>query len=233
MRRRRKEPLLALALAAATRAAFGHAVGNGFVNFDDDLYVTDNPHVRGGLTGPGVRWALTTTALANWHPLTLLSFQLDAELFGPDAWGFHLTNLLLHAANAAVLLLVLARWTGAAWRSALAAALFAWHPLHVESFAWVAERKDVLSTLLGLLTLAAYGRFAERPGWRRYAFVVVAFALGLAAKPMLVTLPAVLLLLDYWPLGRFSPHLTPRPPSLRGKGEKSAPPFPRREGGPG
>jgi Tfp pilus assembly protein PilF len=203
MRRYRTEIVLGLAVLALTLAAFGHACRNGFVNFDDDEYVVNNRHVRAGLSAAGAAWALRTTYAANWHPLTWLSLQLDASLYGPrSAWGFHLTNVLLHAAAAVLLFLALRRLTGAAGRSALVAALFAVHPTHVESVAWVSERKDVLSGLFWMLTLLAYARYAERPGWRRYLLVLAVFAVGLTAKPMLVTLPCVLLLLDYWPLRR-------------------------------
>jgi tetratricopeptide (TPR) repeat protein len=202
--------LVGLALFAAAVTAFGPACGNGFVNFDDPLYVTENRHVLRGLSGDGLAWALTSTEAANWHPLTWLSLELDASISrmlggrpfeGPAGW-FHLTSVLLHAANAVLLFAVLARITGQVWPAALAAALFALHPLRAESVAWVSERKDVLSTFFGLLALAAYLRYARRQALVRYLLVVLPFALGLAAKPMLVTLPGVLLLLDYWPLGR-------------------------------
>jgi tetratricopeptide (TPR) repeat protein len=191
-----------LGLAAAVAAAYAGAPGNGFVDMDDPLYVRDNPEVRAGLTAEGVRWAFTTFETSNWHPLTWLSLQLDATLFGPGPWGFHLTNVVLHAANTLLLYLALLRMTGAFWRSAAVAALFGLHPLHVESVAWVAERKDVLSGLFWMLALLAYARYAARPGLARYLPVLLAFMLGLLAKPMVVTLPCVLLLLDYWPLGR-------------------------------
>ncbi len=200
--------LVALGLIVLTLGAFGHVVANGFVNFDDFEYVARNRQVKAGLSGDGVVWAFTTTRTANWHPLTWLSLELDATLFGGEAaWGFHLTNLLLHAANV-VLLFVVLRWmTGLLWRSAVVAALFAVHPLHVESVAWIAERKDVLCALFGMLTLLAYAWYVERPGWGRYALVAAAFTLGLLAKPMLVTWPCVLLLLDYWPLGRLKSEI--------------------------
>jgi tetratricopeptide (TPR) repeat protein len=203
MRRYRTEIAVGLALVALALAALGHACWNGFVNFDDNDYVTGNRHVQAGLTAAGFVWAFTTTRAANWHPLTWLSLQLDASAFGPQSpWGFHLSNVLLHAASAVLLFLALRLMTGAVWRSALVAALFAVHPAHVESVAWVAERKDVLSGLFGMLTLLAYAWYVRRPGTGRYLAVLAAFALGLLAKPMLVTLPCVLLLLDYWPLGR-------------------------------
>ena len=159
-----------------------------------------------GLTGEGIAWAITAYHASNWHPLTWLSHMLDCQLYGLKPGGHHLTNVLLHAAAAMLLFLVLRRMTGALWPSAWVAAVFAIHPLRVESVAWVAERKDVLSGLFFMLTLWFYARYAERPAsWGRYLSVVAAFALGLTAKPMLVTLPFVLLLLDYWPLGRLGP----------------------------
>jgi tetratricopeptide (TPR) repeat protein len=191
-----------LLLAAATLALYGPAVGHGFVHFDDHLYVTDNPNVQAGLSWQTVRWALTVHQPANWHPLTLLSHALDCELFGLEPAGHHATSVLLHALNAVLLFLLLARATGAPGRSWLVAALFAFHPLNVESVAWVAERKNLLSTLLMLVSLAAWGWYARRPGLARYLLAALSFALGLAAKPMLVTLPCALLLLDGWPLGR-------------------------------
>jgi tetratricopeptide (TPR) repeat protein len=199
---------IALALAVAVLAVYGRSWSGQFhfVNFDDDQYVTGNSRVRGGLTADGVVWALTTLDAYNWHPLTWLSLQLDAELFGTSATGCHRTNTLLHAANTALLFGLLLRLTGALWRSAAVAALFGLHPTHVESVAWVTERKDVLSTLFWLLTTAAYAWYARRPAAGRYLLVLVPFALGLMSKPMLVTLPATLLLLDYWPLRRWPPE---------------------------
>jgi tetratricopeptide (TPR) repeat protein len=205
-------------LAGLTLAALGRVSGNGFIeDFDDDEYVTRNPAVKAGLTPAGARWALTAFHSHNWHPLTWLSLQADTSLWGRGPWGYHLTNLLLHTANVVLLFTLLYRTTGAAARSATVAGLFAVHPLHVESVAWVSERKDVLCGLFFLLTLLAYVRYALRPGWGRYLAVVGLFALGLLAKPMLVTLPCVLLLLDYWPLGRLWPPDTPA------AGEKPAP----------
>jgi tetratricopeptide (TPR) repeat protein len=205
----RRPLLLAVVLGALAVAAYAPVLAGGyqFLNVDDDEYATDNPHVKGGLSGPDLGWALTAFHSNNWHPLTWVSLQLDAELSGPepDAAVFHRTNVLLHTANAVLVFLVLRRLTGALWRSAVVAGFFAVHPLHVESVAWVAERKDVLSTLFWMLTLAAYAGYAARPGLSRYLLVVATFALGLMAKPMLVTLPCVLLLLDYWPLRRWRP----------------------------
>jgi protein O-mannosyl-transferase len=200
-------------LLLAVALVFGQTVRHDFVNFDDDKYVTNNPHVTQGLTGPSIAWAFSARHASNWHPVTWLSHMLDCQLFGQAAWGHHLTNILLHAATAIGLFLVLREMTGDLWPSALVAALFAIHPLRVESVAWVAERKDVLSGLLFMLTLAAYLAYVRRPfAWSRYLLVVGLFALGLMAKPMLVSLPVVLLLLDYWPLARLP---IPRTSSLK------------------
>jgi protein O-mannosyl-transferase len=193
---------LALGLAVLTVLVFAPVVGNDFVTLDDPAYVTGNRQVRRGLTAEGFVWAWGAEVAANWHPLTLLSHMLDCELYGLDPGGHHLTSLLLHAANAVLLFAVWRRLTGAAARSAVVAALFAVHPLHVESVAWVAERKDVLSGFFFLLTLAAWAGWVRRPTRSRYLLALLAFVLGLLAKPMLVTLPLVLLLLDVWPLER-------------------------------
>ena len=197
--------LLALLLAAATLAVFARVNHFEFLNYDDPLYVTVNPHVQQGLSVEGVRWAFTTFTAANWHPLTWISLMLDASIGGTDPFVFHLTNLVLHLANVLLLFSFLDRITGRPRPSAVTAALFAIHPLHVESVAWIAERKDVLSTLFLLLTLMAYARFVEQPDRPRRLAVVLLFALGLLAKPMLVTLPVLLLLLDAWPLRRSAP----------------------------
>jgi len=215
----RRPGLICLLLAASALAVFGPAMSFEFLNYDDPEYVTANPHVLRGLTPSGVVWAFGTGHAGNWHPLTWVSHMLDATLFGSIAAGPHLVNALLHAANAALLFLALRRLTGAHVRSALAAELFALHPLRVESVAWIAERKDVLSVLFWLLTLLAYARAwskAEgreskagapaldlRPSTSDYRLALLFFALGLMSKPMVVTLPFVLLLLDFWPLGRF------------------------------
>jgi len=189
---------------------FGQVGGYSFINFDDDLYVYNNPHVRGGLSKEGVSWAFTTFDATNWHPLTWISHMADVQLFGLDAGWHHRVNVLFHLANTALLFLVLWRMTGGLWESAIVGALFAVHPLHVESVAWMAERKDVLSTLFWLLTMGAYLGYVRRPSVWRYLPVFVFLALGLMCKPMLVTLPFVLLLLDWWPLGRLSPHVLGR-----------------------
>jgi len=192
---------IALALAVATLAAYLPLLDNGFVNYDDDLYILNNPHIQGGLGVDTVVWAFTTVRGANWFPLTWLSWAMDFSLYGSNPAGFHLTSLILHIANTVLLFLAFSRLTGAIWCSALVAALFALHPLHVESVAWAAARKDVLSGLFAMLALVAYERFARR-GWRFYPALVVCLALGLMAKPTLVTWPFVLLLLDEWPLKR-------------------------------
>ncbi len=192
-----------------------------FVNFDDPLYVTANRHVRSGLSAETIRWAFTdATAVTNyWAPLTWISFLIDFELYGTHAGGYHLTNLLLHIANTLLLFRLLRAMTGALWKSAFVAALFCVHPLHVESVAWVTERKDVLSTLFWFLTMAAYAAYARRPGPLRYLATAASLLLGLMAKPMLVTLPFALLLLDWWPLHRLQ-RLSDGRALLRLVGEK-------------
>jgi tetratricopeptide (TPR) repeat protein len=198
-----------LALAVSALLVFWQVRNFDFVNYDDNDYVYENPHVLNGLTFDNIIWAFTTGHAGNWHPLTWLSLMLDRQLFcaaslpgGPSPAGFHLTNLFFHIANTLLLFLVLKQMTNAIWQSAFVAALFALHPMHVESVAWVAERKDVLSTFFWLLAMLAYVRYVKKPGAARYLLVLLIFALGLMAKPMLVTLPFVLLLLDYWPLER-------------------------------
>jgi hypothetical protein len=189
-------------LAIATLAVFWQVRDHAFINLDDTLYITENPHVQAGITIENLKWAFTTTHPPYWHPLTWLSHMADVQLFGMNAGRHHLMSVFLHIANTLLLFLILRRMTKTLWRSAFVAALFALHPLHVESVAWAAERKDVLSTLFWLLTLGAYAYYVERPGYRRYLPVLVFFVLGLMSKPMLVTIPFVLLLLDFWPLGR-------------------------------
>ena len=192
-------------LLAAVALVFGQTVRHEFINYDDDLCVYENPPIARGLTALGIAWTVTHSHVGNWHPLTSISHMLDCQFYELWAGGHHLTNVLLHGATSVLLMLVLRRMTGQLWPSALVAALFAIHPLRVESVAWVAERKDVLSGLLFMLTLWAYVGYVRRPSslWR-YTIVATLFALGLMAKPMLVTMPLVLLLLDYWPLGRFT-----------------------------
>lgn len=215
---RRQAVLLALLLLAATLAVYWPVPGFRFTGLDDPLYVTENPHVLGGLSPQGVRWALTSFDAANWHPLTWLSLMLDASLGGEAPGFYHATNLVLHIVNVLLVFLTFDLYTRRRLRSAAVALLFAVHPLHVQSVAWVAERKDVLSTLFWFATLIAYAGYARRPSAARYASVLGLFACGLLAKPMLVTLPLVMLLLDVWPLGRAQgtgPARSPRTPWRR------------------
>jgi protein O-mannosyl-transferase len=192
-------------LLLAVWIVFGPTVDYGFVNFDDNVYVYENPELSHGLSVEGIRWAFTTTRGSQWAPITYLSYLADYQCYGLKPWGYHLTNLLLHAATSVLLFLVLWRMTGELWPSAFVAAVFAIHPLQVESVAWITERKGLLSGLFFVLTLGAYLAYVRRPfSIARYAAVAVLFALGLMAKPMLVTLPCLLLLLDYWPLRRLT-----------------------------
>jgi tetratricopeptide (TPR) repeat protein len=201
---RRTTLIILLLLAGVTALIYGQSLDNGFVGYDDPEYVTRNDRVRAGLSADNVAWAFGTLYFSNWHPLTWLAHMAACEAFDLDAGGHHAIDLALHVANALLLFAALRYMTGAVWPSALVAALFAWHPLHVESVAWVSERKDTLSTFFMMLTILAYARYArggERIRW--YAAMLVCFALALMAKSMVVTLPAVLLLLDYWPLRRW------------------------------
>jgi len=200
----KQDAVLAVALCAVTLLVYSPVLANGFIFFDDPGYV-GNPYVLRGPTPAGLHWAFTVFLLGNWIPLTLLSHMLDARVFGAWAGGHHLTSVLLHAANTVLLFLALRRLTGARWPSVAVAALFALHPLHVESVAWVAERKDVLCAFFWMLTLLAYVRYAERPGTGRFLPVAAGFVAALMAKPMAISLPFVLLLLDAWPLGRWQP----------------------------
>jgi tetratricopeptide (TPR) repeat protein len=200
--------LIALLLALATLLVFLPAGRYRFVDFDDTEYVTDNAFVKNGLNWTDLRWAFTAFHSGNWHPLTWISHQMDCELFGLNAGPHHFVNILLHAANVALVFLLLWRLTARLWPSAVIAALFAWHPLHVESVAWISERKDVLSTFFGLLSLLSYANFAHENRRRSFWFALLFFALGLLAKPMLVTLPCIFLLLDFWPLGRLARRAT-------------------------
>ncbi len=210
---RRTTIAIAIGLAALVAIVYAPVRHFDFVQLDDPAYVTENPQVLRGFTLEGLRWALTTGHAANWHPVTWLSHMLDVQLFGLAPGAHHVTSVLLHIANTLLLFGLLARMTGAPWRSAFVAALFGVHPLHVESVAWVAERKDVLSTLFWMLTMWAYVAFvrATPPGSSQarrrgfYVLMLALYALGLMAKPMLVTLPFALLLLDWWPLERFGP----------------------------
>jgi len=217
----RLQPVFAgFVLALITFIIFWPTMQCGFVNFDDQPYVTENVQVQAGLTKASLVWAFCTFHASNWHPVTWLSHMLDCQMYGLKAGGHHFTNMLLHVANVLLLFAVLRRMTGAVWRSALVAALFAWHPLHVESVAWIAERKDVLSTLFWLLAMAAYVRHVETkrrspPGsgvrlQTHYFLALLFFGLGLSSKPMVVTLPFVLMLLDYWPLHRLACSASPK-----------------------
>src|SRR5262249_4661713 len=191
-------------LAVIVGIAFGQALGNDFVSYDDQNYVVLNPRVTSGLELDGIQWAFTHVHASNWHPLTMISHMLDCQLYGLQPWGHHLTSILLHAIAAILLFLALRELTGNVWSSVFVAAVFGVHPLRVESVAWVSERKDVLSGVFFMLILWAYARYARgnsaRTFW--YITVIVFFTLGLMCKPTLVTVPFVLLLLDYWPLGR-------------------------------
>lgn len=202
MRARVRSPWLFVGLIVLVGFTFWHVTQFEFVSWDDGTYVTDNPQVRAGLTTATIAWAFTTTNAPYWHPLTWLSHAIDVELFGLDAGAHHATSVLIHLANTLLLFVLLARMTGATGRSAAVAALFAVHPMHVESVAWVAERKDVLSTCFLLVTVAAYVTYVRSPRWPRYLLVVAAYTLALMSKPMVVTLPILLLLLDIWPLRR-------------------------------
>jgi tetratricopeptide (TPR) repeat protein len=198
----RRNALLCFVLAAVTVAIYSPAIGHSFVKWDDSQYVTTNRHIQGGIDWNTIRWAFTSTDESNWHPLTWLSHALDCQFFALNPAGHHLHNVLLHALNAVLIFLLLVWMTRRVEPSLLVAALFAVHPLNVESVAWVAERKNVLSTLFFLLAIAAYVWYTQKPGWRRYLPVVALFAAALMAKPMVITLPFALLLLDYWPLER-------------------------------
>lgn len=205
------------ALCITTIAVYAPVSSYRFIwNYDDSLYVEGNAQVRQGLTLEGLRWALTAEVAANWHPVTLISHMLDVSLFGLNAGAHHLMNVFFHTANTALLFFLLYRLTAARWHSAFVAALFALHPLHVQSVAWIAERKDVLSTLFWLLTTWAYVQYAQSGRRSSYGLMLCLFVLGLAAKPMLVTLPFTLLLLDYWPLGRLGESLWNKETATRG-----------------
>jgi len=193
--------LICLCLLGAIFVAYGQVINFDFVGFDDELYVTANRHVQSGISLEGIAWAFRTT-LGSWHPLTWLSHMLDCQLYGLAPFGHHLFNLLFHILNSFLLFWILQQMTGALWRSAFVAGLFALHPLHVESVAWVASRKDLLSTFFFFLSVAAYYQYAQKRKMLNYMAVVILLIMGLMAKPMLVTFPFVLLLLDYWPLGR-------------------------------
>jgi tetratricopeptide (TPR) repeat protein len=198
----RRPAILGALLVLSTLLLYGQTIHHEFLTFDDGPYVTQNVHVNTGLTLTNVVWAFTTFHEANWHPLTWLSHMLDCQLFGLQSGPPHLENVALHAVNALLLFLLLREATGAVWQSWWVAALFAVHPLNVETVAWVAQRKSLLSTLFFLLTIFAYGWYVQRPNWTKYLVMVGTFSLALMAKPVAVSLPVVLLLLDYWPLQR-------------------------------
>ncbi len=197
-----------IVLIFATLAVFWQVNKFDFVNIDDNIYVTENNFVRSGITPDGFRWSFITTYGEFWHPLTWLSLMFDGQLYGLNAAGFHLTNLILHIISTLLLFWFLNRVTGAVWKSAFVAAIFALHPLHVESVAWIAERKDVLSAFFWMLTLCLYIFYMEKPVVKRYLLVFLCFVCGLMSKSMVVTLPVVMLLLDYWPLKRFQSNNT-------------------------
>src|ERR1043166_2803423 len=199
----RPDLLILLGLAVVTFGIYAQLIGHRFIVIDDIAYIEGNPIVNRGVTLGGLAWAFTTFHSGNWHPLTWIAHMIDSQLFGTIAGGHLLVNALIHTANTLLLFWFLLRTTQARWSSALVAALFALHPLHVESVAWASERKDTLSTFFGLLSLIAYVRYTEAPSIRRYGWVAITLALGLMAKSMLVTWPFVMLLLDYWPLRRF------------------------------
>jgi len=203
IRLKRSDLVILLGLALMTFGIYAQVIGHQFITLDDPTYIRENPNVNRGVTLAGLAWAFTTFYVANWHPLTWLSHMIDCQLFGTNAGRHLLVNALIHAVNTLLIFYFLFRTTHARWPSALVAALFALHPLHVESVAWASERKDTLSTFFGLLSLIAYVRYAEARSISRYAWVAVTLGLGLLAKPMLVTWPFVMLLLDYWPLARF------------------------------
>ena len=200
----RHATLLCAVLLALTLGVFMQTCNHQFINLDDPLYVTNNPYVKGGITGKNIVWAFTTTAASNWHPLTWLSHMLDVEIFGFNPRGHHLTNVFIHTASTLLLFWLLVQITTAPWQSLFVAALFALHPLHVESVAWVAERKDVLSCFFWFLTLLFYAGYVKQRRLKFYLLTLFSFVVGLLTKPMLVTLPLVMLLLDYWPLNRFN-----------------------------
>ncbi len=199
-----------ISLAALTWIVFGQTLWHDFVNYDDPRYVYENTKITGGLSISGIAWAFTHVHSMNWHPLTTISHMLDCQLYGLRAGGHHFTNVLLHSVAAALLFIALQQMTGSFWRSAFVTAVFAIHPLRVESVAWIAERKDVLSGVCFMLTLLAYVHYTRAPSFGRYVAVLLVFVLGLMSKPMLVTLPFLLLVLDYWPLGRIRAG-TPKP----------------------
>lgn len=200
---KRNAVLMCLVLAVVTIAVYVHVGSHGFINIDDPGYVTENPHIVGGITGRNIVWAFTSFDQANWHPVTWLSHMMDVQLYGLSPQGHHLTSVYIHTVSAILLFILLLRLTGAQYQSLFVAAMFALHPLHVESVAWVAERKDVLSAFFGFLSLLFYSQYAKNKSAATYVFALSSFLLGLMSKPMLVTLPVVMLLIDFWPLNRY------------------------------
>jgi tetratricopeptide (TPR) repeat protein/branched-subunit amino acid transport protein AzlD len=199
----KKKFIIYIALTVITLVVYWHVHGYDFINYDDPVYVTENGIVKSGITLDGFRWAFSTKLFGLWNPLVWLSFMLDYQLYGLNAGGYHVTNLILHILSTLLLFWLFCRMTGAVWKSAFVAALFALHPLHVESVAWISERKDVLSAFFWMLTLCLYVFYTEKPAIKRYLLVLFSFILALLSKPMVVTLPVIMILLDYWPLGRF------------------------------
>src|SRR5438105_314136 len=215
----RPDLLILLGLAVMTFTIYAQVIGHHFITLDDDGYIKENGMVNRGVTLAGVAWAFTAFDQGNWHPLTWIAHMIDSQLFGMNAGGHLLVNALIHVANTLLVFWFLLRTTHARWPSALIAALFALHPLHVESVAWASERKDTLSTFFGMLSLIAYVRYVEAPSIRRYAWTAITLALGLLAKPMLVTWPFVMLLLDYWPLRRLADPMAKEHPRRGSHGE--------------
>lgn len=209
-----KNLIIYICLVVVILAAFWQVNQADFINLDDPVYVTENFHIQSGITLDGIRWAFSTTYAEFWHPLTWLSLMLDYQLYGLNAGGYHLTNLILHILSTLLLFWLFNRMTGAIWKSAFVAAFFALHPLHVESVAWIAERKDVLSTFFFMLTLCLYVYYTEKPDIKRYLPVVFCFACGLMSKSMVVTLPVILILLDFWPLSRYRPGIESKKGSI-------------------
>lgn len=199
----RQRLVVYVVLVAITLAVFGQVNQFDFITLDDPVYVTLNRHIQSGITLEGSRWAFFTTYAEFWHPLTWFSLMLGYQLYGLNAGGYHLTNLILHILSTLLLFWLFSRITGAIWKSAFVTALFAIHPLHVESVVWVSERKDVLSAFFWMLTLSLYVYHAEKPAIKRYLLVLFSFICALMSKPMVVTLPVIMILLDYWPLKRF------------------------------
>ena len=212
-----KKSVICILLIVATFCSYSQVKDHEFIGFDDDLYITNNLNVQAGLTSESIKWAFTTSHPPYWHPMTWLSHLIDYQLYGLHPKGHYLTNVFLHITSALILFMVLFRMTGALWQSAFVAAIFALHPLNVESVAWIAERKNVLSTLLCLLTMWAYIHYSAKKTAKRYGLVLLFFTLGLMSKPMLVTLPFVLLLLDYWPLRRLNLRLERGPDEVLNK----------------